>query len=166
MSLQLPLFRITAIAAITSGLTGCIFLMPPPSSGPIEQDPSATEPHGSDPGSAPSHAASPSFGDTTAGAAKPSAPPPEPPKRIPTTVQIRSECSKTVPVFYGEKPKYGSGTRSTVSGNSISSWSRKADGTLVVWIIDDKENGLASARVTPDTQRVVVDRSCTSLRAE
>lgn len=85
---------------------------------------------------------------------------------IPTTVEVRSECSKTVPVFYGEKPKYGSGTRSTVSSNSISSAGRKADGTLTIWIIDNSENGIASARVSADTKRVIIDRSCTSLRAE
>ncbi len=85
---------------------------------------------------------------------------------VSTTVEVRSECSKTVPVFYGEKPKYGSGTRSSVSANSISSAGRKADGTLTIWIIDNSENGIASARVNKDTKRVIIDRSCTSIRAE
>jgi hypothetical protein len=85
---------------------------------------------------------------------------------VSASVEIRSECSRTVPVFYGEKPKFGSGTRSSVSSNSISSAPRKADGTLTVWIIDGSENGIASAHASPITRRIILDRSCTSLRAE
>lgn len=84
----------------------------------------------------------------------------------PTTVEVRSECSKTVNVFYGEKPKFGSGKKSTVSGNSTSTEGRKPDGTLTVWIIDDKENGIASATVGPDTKKVVIGASCTSIAAK
>jgi len=91
---------------------------------------------------------------------------PESKPSVPTTVEIRSECSKTVSVFYGEKPKFGSGKKSTVSGNSTSSEGRKADGTLTVWIIDDKENGIASASVGPDTKKVVIGSSCTSISAK
>jgi hypothetical protein len=85
---------------------------------------------------------------------------------VSASVEIRSECSRTVPVFYGEKPKFGSGTRSSVSSNSISSAPRKADGTLTVWIIDGSENGIASAHASPGTRRIILDRSCASLRAE
>jgi hypothetical protein len=84
---------------------------------------------------------------------------------VPTTVEIHSDCSKTVPVFYGEKPKFGSGTRSTVSSNSTSSQGRKADGTLTVWIIDEQENGVASVHVTPTTKRVEIDSSCKRITA-
>ena len=36
----------------------------------------------------------------------------------PVSVTIRSACSKTVKVFYGDKPKFGSGTYSSISSNS------------------------------------------------
>lgn len=85
---------------------------------------------------------------------------------VPTTIEIRSECSRTVPVFYGEKPKFGSGTRSSVSSNSISSAGRKPDGSMTMWIIDESENGLANAHATASTKRIIVDRSCSSLRTE
>ncbi len=79
---------------------------------------------------------------------------------VPTTVEVHSDCAKTVEVFYGDKPKFGSGTKSSVSSNSTSSQGRNADGTLTIWIIDDKENGLASAKVTATTKRVTIDSTC------
>lgn len=84
---------------------------------------------------------------------------------VPTTVELHSDCSKTVSVFYGEKPKFGSGTKSSVSSNSTSSAPRKADGSLTIWIIDEKENGLASVHVEPTTKRVDIDKSCKQITA-
>jgi len=83
----------------------------------------------------------------------------------PTTVEVHSDCAKTVSVFYGEKPKFGSGTKSSISSNSTTTASRKADGTLTVWIIDDKENGLANAKVDASTKRVDIDKSCKNISA-
>src|SRR5512140_3578438 len=110
--------------------------------------------------SAPSTPSASSFG-------APSAPsmPAAPTAQVPTTVEIHSDCSKTVPVFYGDKPKFGSGTKSSVSSNSTSSQGRNSDGTLTVWIIDEQENGLASAKVTPQTRRVTIDSSCKGISA-
>lgn len=148
------------LPALALGVTGCFILVPPQQG--AYADPSYQ-------GAGP---AGPAGGEPAGGMSEPAGAPaeqaasPAPSRPIPTTVEVRSECSKTVPVFYGEKPKFGSGTRSSVSSNSISSQGRKADGTLTVWIIDDSENGIASTRVTPETKRVVIDRSCTSIRAE
>ncbi|MEA2750041.1 MAG: hypothetical protein QOI41_4184 [Myxococcales bacterium] len=93
-----------------------------------------------------------------AASAAPSAP-------IPTSVEIHSDCTKTTPVFYGEKPKFGSGTKSSIGSNTTTSASRKADGTLTVWIIDEQENGIASVRVDATTKRVEIDRSCRQITA-
>ena len=100
--------------------------------------------------------------DPAAKAASPAAAPAAP---VPTTVEVHSDCTKTVSVFYGEKPKFGSGTKSSVSSNSTSSAPRKADGTLTIWLIDDKENGLASVHVEPTTKRVEIDKSCKQITA-
>lgn len=108
------------------------------------------------PGS-PAAAANPAAPNSKAAAA-PAAP-------VPTTVELHSDCSKTVSVFYGDKPKFGSGTKSSVSSNSTSSASRKADGTLTIWIIDEKENGLSSVHVEPSTKRVEIDKSCKQITA-
>jgi len=163
----------TAVISVAAlGVSGCTFLMPQPQQQPDPSDPSyqasaASGEHSqlegpeADPAGGGLNSPPGSMPGGSTGVA-----PGAPTRTIPTTVEIRSECSKTVPVFYGEKPKFGSGTRSTVSSNSTSSQGRKADGTLTVWIIDESENGIASARVTPETRRVVIDRSCTGIRAE
>ncbi len=165
------LLTTAAICAAALGVSGCQFMMPNPQQQPDPSDPAYQAAAAGEGGESEGPQADPAGGGlnsppgsmpgASAGVA-----PGEPTRPLPTTVEIRSECSKTVPVFYGEKPKFGSGTRSTVSGNSTSSQGRKADGTLTVWIIDDSENGVASARVTPETRRVVIDRSCTAIRAE
>lgn len=80
-----------------------------------------------------------------------------------TSVTVISECSRTVRVFYGRKPKYGSGTESTVSGNSRSSAYRGPDGAFVMWLIDESGNGIASAEAGPSQREVVIQPSCTSL---
>jgi hypothetical protein len=100
-------------------------------------------------------------------ASKPAAKSPEAAKAyVPTTVEIHSDCSKTVSVFYGEKPKFGSGRKSSVSSNSTGSEGRNADGTLTIWIIDEKENGLSNVKVTPDTKRVTIGASCKDISAK
>lgn len=116
---------------------------------------------------APSTAGAP--GTATPAAANPAAPTqkaaPAAAAPVPTSVELHSDCSKTVSVFYGDKPKFGSGTKSSVSSNSTSSATRKADGTLTIWIIDEKENGLASVHVEPSTKRVEIDKSCKQITA-
>ena len=58
------------------------------------------------------------------------------------SVTIRSQCTKTVRVFYGDKPKYGSGTTSSVSSNSVSSHTFRAGDQM--WIVDDQDNGIGN----------------------
>jgi hypothetical protein len=83
----------------------------------------------------------------------------------PTTVSvtIRSECKDTVRVFFGEKPKFGGGKYSTVSSNSSSSYSFKPGDMF--WIVDESDNGVASATVSDTTKEITVASSCTSLAA-
>jgi hypothetical protein len=90
-----------------------------------------------------------------------------PAKMIPLSIEVRSDCSKTVPVFYGDgKPGFSSGRKSSISSNSVSSESRNHDGTLTIWIIDEHENGLSNVKLTPDNKRVTVNSDCKSFRAE
>jgi hypothetical protein len=78
------------------------------------------------------------------------------------SVTIKSSCSKTVRVFYGEKPKFGSGTYSTVSSNSRSSHSFKPGDQM--WIVDDKDNGLSNASVGEGTKEIEILSSCSGLK--
>jgi hypothetical protein len=149
--------RVSHFAFAFTALTSAACQMPqysPPPAG--ANDPQLT--------GAPSAPTAPSAAPPTS-AARNAAPSSAPSASIPTTVEIHSDCPKTVPVFYGDKPKFGSGTRSTVSSNSTSSQGRRSDGTLTVWIIDEQENGIASARVTPSTKRVEIDSSCKRITA-
>ena len=83
----------------------------------------------------------------------------------PTTVSvtIRSDCKDTVKVFFGEKPKFGSGKYSTISSNSRSSYTFKPGDMF--WIVDESENGVASTTIADTTKEIAVTSSCTSLSA-
>jgi hypothetical protein len=83
----------------------------------------------------------------------------------PTTVSvtIRSACSKTVPVFYGDKPKYGSGTTSSVSSNSVSSKTFQVGDQM--WVLDESGNGAGSVTISENTRNVEINSSCGGLSA-
>lgn len=75
------------------------------------------------------------------------------------SVTLRSSCSSTVRIFFGQKPKFGSGTYSTLSGNSRTNHQfRPGD---MVWIVDQSDNGVASATVDDRTSEIEVTSSCT-----
>ncbi|MEZ4220122.1 MAG: hypothetical protein R3B13_04265 [Polyangiaceae bacterium] len=78
------------------------------------------------------------------------------------SVTIKSSCDKTVRVFFGEKPKFGSGTYSTVSSNSRSNHTFKPGDQM--WIVDDKDNGLSAASVSESTKEIEILSSCSGLR--
>ena len=81
----------------------------------------------------------------------------------PTTVSvtIRSSCSKTAKVFYGDKPGFSSGTRSSVSSNSVSSQTFRVGDQM--WILDDSDKGIGNVTISAGTREIEVSSSCTSL---
>lgn len=81
----------------------------------------------------------------------------------PVYVNIRNRCRETVKVFYGDKPKFGSGTYSSMSSNSSTSHSfRPGD---MMWIVDDSQNGLGSVTVSPGMREIEILDSCTGMTA-
>ena len=74
---------------------------------------------------------------------------------------IRSSCSKTVPVFYGQKPKFGSGTQSSISTNSVQSHSFRVGDMF--WVTDASGNGLDGVTVTERTRTLEIDSSCSRI---
>lgn len=84
---------------------------------------------------------------------------------VPLSIEIHSDCTDSVPLFLGDKPKFGSGTKTSISANTTTSFPRDSDGTLTIWIIDDQENGLASVHVTKRMKKVSIGRSCRTLDA-
>jgi hypothetical protein len=79
------------------------------------------------------------------------------------SVTIRSACRDTVKVFYGDKPKFGSGTYSSISSNSVQSHSfRPGD---MFWIVDDSQAGLGSVTISAGTRELEITASCTGISA-
>jgi len=59
--------------------------------------------------------------------------------------------------------EFGSGTYSTISSNSVQSHSfRQGD---MLWIVDESENGVASASIGAGTRELEIGSSCTSINA-
>ncbi len=81
------------------------------------------------------------------------------PERVSFT--LRSSCSKTVSVFFGQTPKYGSGRTTPVGGNSVQNESLNAGDML--WLVDGSGNGLSSVSISTSTHEVEIGSSCTSL---
>jgi len=79
----------------------------------------------------------------------------------PVSVTIRSACSRTVKVFYGDKPKFGSGTYSSIDSNSVQSHSFRPGEML--WIVDESQNGLGSTSVGSGTRELEIASSCTAI---
>jgi hypothetical protein len=98
----------------------------------------------------------PSASNASQGPAAPAAP-------STVSVDIRSDCPKTVKVFYGEKPKFGSGTYSSVESNSVSS--HQFGSGDMFWIVDDSQNGVASVTAKPGMSEIKVTSDCMHLSA-
>jgi hypothetical protein len=79
----------------------------------------------------------------------------------PVSVTIRSSCGQTMRVFFGSDPRFGSGTHSTISSNSVSSYTFQPGDMF--WITDDSDNGIASVTVSEGTRQIEIDSSCSSL---
>src|SRR5690242_5969447 len=108
----------TSVAAL---LLAACQMVPPPAS-PGDGSPEV----GGGPGVGGASAPEPTKGPTTTSATSKAEAAPRS-AAVPTTVEIHSDCGKTLPVFYGDKPKFGSGTKSQVSSNSTSSQGRNSD---------------------------------------
>jgi hypothetical protein len=113
------------------------------------------------PSSAPTNAEPSGFSSAPAPEAAPTNAAPEPPK--PVSVTLRNTCSETVKVFFGDKPKFGSGRYSSLSSNSSTSHSFMPGDMF--WIVDDGQNGVSSVTIGESTRTVEVQSGCTGLSA-
>ncbi len=73
---------------------------------------------------------------------------------------LHNACSKTVKLFYGKTPKFGSGRTSSISGNTLLSESMN-EGDMI-WIIDDSEYGISNFTASSGVREVEIGNSCTS----
>lgn len=78
------------------------------------------------------------------------------------SVRLYNACPETVRLFFGDKPKFGSGTSSTLSSNTtISEQMRPGD---MIWITDDSGNGLSSWSAPSGSASIEITPSCTGFR--
>ncbi|MGH1339965.1 MAG: hypothetical protein ACRBN8_00325 [Nannocystales bacterium] len=115
-------------------------------------------------GSAPAPSAGEAPAPQTEFASAPSTPDPAesapaPPK--PVSVTLRNTCSETVKIFFGDKPKFGSGTYSSLSSNTSTSHSFMPGDMF--WIVDDSQNGVSSFTVADGTRKIEIGSGCASL---
>ena len=162
----MPMQRIhvLAVALLAFPLVHCAMLPVMPQQ-PTAPSSGASAPETTGAGVGPGAPASPASGFGSPAAPQAKAASAAPSAFIPTSIEIHSDCTKTTPVFYGEKPKFGSGTKSSIGSNTTTSATRKSDGSLTIWIIDEQENGIASVHVEPTTKHVEIDRSCRQITA-
>ncbi|MCB9793714.1 MAG: hypothetical protein H6741_13410 [Alphaproteobacteria bacterium] len=74
------------------------------------------------------------------------------------SVSLKNGCSETVRLFFGDKPKYGSGRYSSLGSNNITS-ERLQEGDMI-WLVDSSDNGLASYTASTGASSVEVNSSC------
>lgn len=148
--------RILALGALLLSAGGCSFLSSMTGGAPAGSASSGA------PSSTPESPPSSSFDSAPAtDGAAPASAAPEPPK--PVSVTLRNTCSETVKVFFGDKPKFGSGRYSSLSSNSSTSHSFMPGDMF--WIVDDSQNGVSSVTIGESTRTVEVQNGCTGLSA-
>jgi hypothetical protein len=76
------------------------------------------------------------------------------------SVTLHNDCDHTVKLFLGDKPKFGSGTNTSLGSNTTTSYQMKAGD--MIWITDDNENGLSSTSIGGgSSQRINITSGCT-----
>jgi hypothetical protein len=148
----------SVLAAVFSlAATACI--MPPPSGGQSTQ-PTGPSPSSSSEGDD-NMSSSPSSPSPTMASSPRSSAPAAPAAPTTVSVTIRSSCSKTAKVFYGDKPGFSSGTQSSISSNSVQSKTFRVGDQM--WVTDDSGKALDSVRVDSGTRNIEILSSCSSI---
>jgi hypothetical protein len=73
------------------------------------------------------------------------------------SLTLHNDCRSTVKLFFGQKPKFGSGTYSSLGSNNTTSYSGNAGD--MIWIVDDSQNGVSSLSPSGN-QRMKITSSC------
>jgi hypothetical protein len=90
----------------------------------------------------------------------------DPPARAQRPLDLVNNCPHDAHVYYGEQPGDGKGQTATVATGATVPVPRGADGTVVVWVVDDKGFGLASVHVTRRMHHVRFDAACSRIDAD
>jgi hypothetical protein len=110
--------------------------------------------------------------DTAAVSSATAAPTPPPPTAeatppVPTRpLDLTSACPHDVHLYYGDHPGDGRGEAATVAQGTTIPVPRRPDGTMVVWVVDDKGAGLASVNITKHMRHIRIDPACMKIDAD
>jgi Zn-finger nucleic acid-binding protein len=107
---------------------------------------------------APAPSASPAA--TTTATAEAPAPAPQRP------LDLTSACPHDVHLYFGDHPGDGKGEAVTLATGATIPVPRKADGTQVVWVVDERGSGLASVNITKHMRHVRIDAACMKIDAD
>jgi len=115
---------------------------------------SPTTPGAASPGTPASSPSQPSGSEESAKTATPST----------VSVSLHNGCKETVKLFFGAKPKFGSGRYSSLSSNTRTNETFRPGDQL--WIVDDSQNGVSNVTISETTREIEVASSCDELRAK
>ena len=79
------------------------------------------------------------------------------------SVSLHNGCKSTVKLFFGEKPKFGSGRYSSISSNTRTNETFRPGDQL--WIVDEGQNGVSNVKISESTREIEIASSCDELRA-
>lgn len=137
------------------GFGGCVIPAGQASSGSTY--PSSSGGGGGYPAAQPASASTGESGGESGGGA-PMASAPAAPQVV--SVTLHNDCPNNVKLFLGEKPKFGSGTNTSLGSNTTTSYQMKPGD--MIWITDDSENGISSTSIGGgSSQSIRIMPSCT-----
>ncbi len=82
------------------------------------------------------------------------------------SIEVKNLCADGVHVYIGDVPNGTTGDHLVLRGGGTSHFPRRPDGTLVIWIEDERGYGLVKVHVSRRMSRVEIGTSCQTLHAE
>jgi hypothetical protein len=91
-----------------------------------------------------------------------------PTKAASMPLDLVNDCPKETRFYFGDDPADGKGQFATVPAGGTVAVPRGADGSVVVWVVGDRNMGLASVHVTRRMRKkhVRLDTACVHLDAD
>ena len=74
------------------------------------------------------------------------------------SVSLHNDCPSTVKLFLGQKPKWGSGTSTTIGSNVTQSFTLKQGDAI--WIVDGSDEGIGKYTGQTGMHSVKITASC------
>jgi hypothetical protein len=81
-------------------------------------------------------------------------------------LDLTSACPHDVHLYFGDQPGDGKGQPGVVPTGTTIQVPRGADGTMVVWVVDDKGFGLGSVHITKHMRHIRIDTACMKIDAD